>query len=56
MESDATWATVAVPLGIWLVRFKTFHQGRAPPACEYAANGSCHTAFPYPLCNPSHLA
>jgi hypothetical protein len=38
--------TILNHLGLWLIRSKPPAKAHAPPVREYAADGSCHTAFP----------
>jgi len=46
IEDREVIRTILNHLGLWLIRSKPPAKAHAPPAREYAADGSCHIAFP----------
>ena len=46
IEDREVIKTILKHLGIWLIRSRPPAKAHAPPARKYAADGSCHTAFP----------
>jgi hypothetical protein len=46
IEDQDVVKTILKHLGLWLIRSRPPAKAHAPPAREYAVDGSCHSAFP----------